>query len=320
MKHHPLPDKHNYLMIRSFYLKIILITVILSTGRVVASTNDLYNFTPATFSHWLEAAYIAQATYRSEGDLEQVLKLQGYKIKQYTQLDGFLVTYVLATNDDTRHQLIAVRGTSNIENMVVDSAFVLVPDQVTGIDIHQGFLLSAKDILQKILSELKPAYKITTTGHSLGGATALVLAMMLDAKGYPVDEVITFGQPKVTNISGSKKYSHLNLKRLVMPKDIVPLVPPVDPMDMMKLSIFWHQGVEIILLDDNQYAVTEGFSSMMRALDFLNDVPSEQHINNHFMTNYIQNLKLKLNSAQEIPYKSDFKLSDWFGTYQTSEP
>ena len=303
-----------------FYLKIILCCVILSTGRVVASSDDLHDFKPATFSHWLNAAYVAQATYSSEGELEQVLKLQGYKIKQYTQLEGFLVTYVLATNDETQQQLIAVRGTSNIENIVVDSAFVLVPDQITGVDIHQGFLLSAKDIYQKILPELKPAYKIRTIGHSLGGATALIVAMMLDAKGYSVDEVITFGQPKVTNISGSKKFAHLNLKRLVMPKDIVPLVPPVDPIDLMKLSIFWHQGMEIILLDNSQYAVTEGINSMMRALDFLNDVPSEQHINNHFMTSYIQNLKLKLKSPQEIPYKSDFKLSDWFGTYKTSEP
>jgi triacylglycerol lipase len=305
---------------RLFYKNIIFFCVILLSGRVVASSDNLHDFTSATFSHWLNAAYVAQASYGSEDDLEQVLKLQGYKIKQYAQLEGFLVTYVLATNDETKHQLIAVRGTSNIENVLVDSAFILIPDQLTGIDIHQGFLLSAKDIYQKILPDLKPAYKINAIGHSLGGATALIVAMMLDAKGHTVDEVITFGQPKVTNISGSRKFSHLNLKRLVMPKDMVPLVPPVDPVDMMKLSIFWHQGMEIILLDNNQYAVTEGINSMMRALDFLNDVPSEQHINSHFMTSYIQNLKSKLKSPQEIPYKSDFKLSDWFGTYSTSSP
>lgn len=315
MKHRLLSGNHNYLVMRLLYLNIIFFCIFLSAGRVIASSDNLHDFTPATFSHWLDAAYVAQATYGSEADLEQVLQLQGYKIDQYVQLEGFLVTYVLATNDETKHQLIAVRGTSNVENVVVNSAFILVPDQITGIDIHQGFLLSAKDIYQKLLPDLKPTYKITAIGHSLGGAATLIVAMMLDAKGYSVDEVITFGQPKVTNISGSKKFSHLNLKRLVMPKDIVPLVPPVDPMDMMKLSIFWHQGKEVVLLDNNQYAVTEGINSMMRALDFLNDVPGEQHINNHFMTSYIQNIKLKLKSPQEIPYKSDFKFSDWFGTY-----
>ena len=302
------------------YLKIVFICLILFVGRVEAASDSFHNFTAATFSHWLNAAFVAQATYESEADLKQVLKSQGYTIKQYAQLEGFLVTYVLAINDKTKQQLIAVRGTSNVENVVVNSAFVLVPDQVTGIDIHQGFLLSAKNIYQKILPDLKPEYKITAIGHSLGGAAALIVAMMLDAKGYQVDEVITFGQPKVTNISGSRQFSHLNLKRLVMPKDVVPLVPPVDPVDMMKLSIFWHQGKEVILLDNNQYAVTEGINSMMRALDFLNDVPSEQHISNHYMTSYIHNLKLKLKSPQEIPYKSDFKLSDWFGSYSTNSP
>ncbi len=295
-----------------FYRCLIISCALFSSGTVVASNSNAQNITPSTFSHWLDAAYVAQAAYGTEDDVESVLNRQGYKIKQFHQLDGFLVTYVLATNDETKHHILAVRGTSNIENIIVDSAFVLVPDKITGIDIHQGFLLSAKDIYQQILPDIKPGYKINTIGHSLGGATALIVAMMLDAKGYTIDEVITFGQPKVTNISGSKKFAHLNIKRLVMPKDIVPLVPPVDPMNLMQLSIFWHQGVEIIIFDNNQYAVTTGTDSMMRALDFLNDVPGEQHIRNHFMTSYIKNLKSKLNSPQAIQYKSDFKLSDWF--------
>ena len=285
--------------------------------NVVASNSHPQNITPSLFSHWLDAAYVAQAAYRSKDDIETVLNQQGYKIEQYHQLDGFLVTYVLATNDETKHHLLAVRGTSNVENIIVNSAFVLLPDKITGVKIHQGFLLSATDIYERILPAIKPGYKINSIGHSLGGATALIVAMMLDAKGYPVDEIITFGQPKVTNVTGSKKFNHLNIKRLVTPKDIVPLVPPVDPMDLMQLSIFWHQGTEVIIFDNDQYAVTAGINSMMRALDFLNDTPSEQHISNHFMSTYINNLKAKLVSAQQIPYRSDFSLKDWFGTSPT---
>ncbi len=299
---------------RLFYCCLIIFCAVSFDGNAIAADGHKPNITSSTFSHWLDAAYIAQAIYNSEDDLESVLKVQGYKIKQFHQLGGFLVTYVLATNDQTKHHILAVRGTSNVENIIVNSAFVLVPDKITGIDIHQGFLLSAKDIYQKILPDIKPGYKINAIGHSLGGATALIVAMMLDAKGYDIDEVITFGQPKVTNISGSKKFSHLNIKRLVMPKDIVPLVPPVDPMNLMQLSIFWHQGTEIIIFDNNQYAVIMGIDSMMRALDFLNDVPGEDHINNHFMSSYIKNLKSKLNSPQEILHKSDFSLGDWFGS------
>ena len=276
-------------------------------------------FTAKDFNHWLNAAYIAEATYQSEKNIAEVLSKQGYKIKLLQQIQGYSVSFLLATNDTTKKHLLAVRGTSNIENIIVDAAFVLIPDKLSGINIHQGFLLSARDIYQEIHSEINPEYTINTIGHSLGGATALILAMMFDAQGYSIGEVITFGQPKVTNISGSRQFKHLDIKRLVTAKDIVPLLPPIDPMDLMNLSIFWHQGTEIILYKNNQYSVLTGINSIKRAADFLNDIPSEQHLTNHFMTTYINYLKTKLASPEEIEFKSDFKLSDWFGTFSTTD-
>lgn len=293
-----------------FLLNLLFCTVLAAENSNKADPQ----FTAEDFSHWLNAAYIADATYQSQQDVEKVLDSQGYQLKQFKQLEGYSVAYAIATNDTARTHTIAVRGTSNIENIIVDAAFVLVADKITGIDIHQGFLVSARDIYQQILPEINPEYSIITIGHSLGGATALILAMMLDAQDYHVAEVITFGQPKVTNISGSRKFQHLDVKRLVTPKDVVPLVPPLDPMDMMNLSIFWHQGTEIVLLKNNQYSVLTGIDSMMRATDFLNDMPSEHNLNNHFMSTYISHLKTKLDSPEAVTYKNDFKFSDWFGT------
>jgi hypothetical protein len=297
---------------KAFFCLCITVLILGNVHAADSDTKTGSQFSRDDFSHWLDAAYIADATYKSRQDIEQVLASQGYTLKQFKQLQGFSVGYVIATNDKSRQHIIAVRGTSNMENIVVDAAFVLVPDNITGVDIHQGFLLSARDIYQQILPELTPGYTINTVGHSLGGAAALIIAMMLDAQGYSVGEVITFGQPKVTNISGSRTFKHLDVKRLVNPKDIVPLVPPLDPMEMMNLSIFWHQGTEIVLFKNNQYSVLSGMDSMMRATDFLNDMPSEQHLENHFMSTYIAHLKSKQASAEQIKYKSDFKFSDWF--------
>ena len=299
-----------YINTRSVKNTLILLAVFFVNTSLHASTTE--KFTAEDFSHWLDAAYIAQATYKTEEDVKKSLLSQGYTLTRYKQLQGYSVAYVIATNDETRQHVIAVRGTSNIENIIVDAAFVLVQDKITGIDIHQGFLLSARDIYEKIQPELNPDYKINTIGHSLGGAAAIIIAMMLDARGYSIGEVITFGQPKVTNISGSRKFGHLNVIRLVTPKDVVPLTPPLDPMDLMNLSIFWHQGTEIVLFENNQYAVLSGTGSMMRMSDFLNDIPSEQHLSNHFMTTYISHLKNKLESPEEVRFKSDFKFSDWF--------
>jgi len=295
-----------------FLLTILLLFSHAHAAEYKKSTTSL--FSSEDFSHWLNAAYIADATYRSRQDIEQALKSQGYTLNQFKQLEGFSVGYVIATNDKTREHVIAVRGTSNVENIVVDAAFVLVPDKITGIDIHQGFLLSARDIYQQLQPQINPDYTVNTIGHSLGGAAALIIAMMFDAQGYTVGKVVTFGQPKVTNISGSRTFKHLDVKRLVTPKDIVPLVPPLDPMEMMNLSIFWHQGTEIVLFKNNQYSVLTGIDSMMRATDFLNDMPSEQHISNHFMSTYISHLKSKQSIVEQVDYKSDFKFSDWFGS------
>lgn len=296
---------------------VCLLMLCLAFGNVHAAENSEVvksRFTPDDFSHWLNAAYIAEATYNSDEEIAAALDLQGYKITHLQKIEGFSVAYVLATNEKSKQHILAVRGTSNIENAIVDAAFVLVPDKLSGIDIHQGFLLSARDIYQQIKPEISPGYTINTIGHSLGGAAALILAMMLDAQGYSVGEVITFGQPKVTNVGGSKHFEHLNITRFVNPKDMVPLMPPVDPMDLMNLSIFWHQGTEILLHKDKRYSVLTGINSMMRAADFLNDMPSEQHLSNHFMSTYISNIKTKLISPEEIKYKSDFKFSDWFGS------
>lgn len=303
---------------KNLRFKRIVSVSLLFSGIIFAQLSfaqaNQQDFSAKDFSHWLDAAYIAEATYQSTADLAEVLSKQGYKITLQQQIKGYSVGFVLATNETSRQHILAVRGTSNVENVVVDAAFVLVPDKLSGIEIHQGFLLSARDIYQQIRDKLNPQYKINTIGHSLGGAAALILAMMLDAQGYDVGEVITFGQPKVTNITGSQKFKHLDIKRLVTPKDMVPLMPPLDPMDLMKLSIFWHQGTEIVLFENNQYTVLTGLSSMKRAADFLNDIPSEQHLRNHFMTTYIKHLQSKLKTPVEIEYKSDFKFSDWFGS------
>ena len=314
----------SFVIIRAALL--LCTALLLSISRAYASADNM-SYTVEDFSRWLEAAKIAQVSYQSKHEIETELHRQGYQLKRFQQIPGYSVAYIYAVNDESRQALITVRGTSNVENAVVDAAFVLVPDKITGVDIHQGFLLSARDIYLQLKPEVDPSYTVNTIGHSMGGAAALILAMMYDAQGYQVGKVITFGQPKVTNISGSRKFRHLDVTRLVTPKDIVPLVPPMDPMDMMNFSIFWHQGTEVLLYPDQRYSVLTGMNSMMRAADFLNDVPNQRHVSDHFMTTYIRHLENKVPSdsaagkglsatglmPEYTEYNSDFSFSDLFG-------
>ena len=287
----------------------IALASLLSSAVYAQGSND-----SARFKMLHDYALLADVAYRDKAEIEKVLAAQGYTLTAHGQLPGYGVSYFLASNDATRQQLIAVRGTSNVENAMVDVAFQLLPNKHTAIKLHQGFALSADYIYDKVRSKLNRDYRINTSGHSLGGAAALILAMYLDAAGYDVGKVITFGQPKVTNVTGARKYAHLDVTRVVMPKDMVPLVPPLDPMDLMNMDIYWHLGTELVLQADNTYAELEGVDSMMRATDFLNEMLSEHNLQQHYMSEYINALAPKRVNAKRVPYQNNFSLYDWFGS------
>lgn len=288
----------------------LALLILLIARPVIAQTTAAGQ--DARFSELLDYAYIADASYRQKNDIEQVLATRGYVLTSFGQLPGYNLSYFVGTSEALKRQIIAVRGTSNIENALVDVAFKLLSNEATGIKLHQGFGKSVDYLFETIQPVLHKDYRIDTTGHSLGGAAALILAMYLDAHDYPVGKVITYGQPKVTNVAGSRKYAHLDVTRVVMPKDVVPLVPPIDPIELMNMDIYWHQGKEIVLQQGDTYSELEGMDSMLRATDFFNDVPSTDHLQDHYMTSYIDALIPKLAHPRQVPYKSDFSVTDLF--------
>ncbi len=290
-------------------MRILFLILFLLAAPVFADTSDSERF---KIIH--DYALIADAAYYGEEQVKKVLAAQGYTLTDHGELPGYAVSYYLATNDAAKQQLLAVRGTSNEENALVDVAFNLLPNKHTGIKIHQGFANSADYTWSKVEPKLNSGYVINTTGHSLGGAVALVLAMYLDADGYDVGKVITFGQPKVTNMAGSRQYARLDVTRVVTPKDMVPLVPPLDPMDMMNMDIYWHLGTEVVLQEGNSYSELEGVDSMMRATDFLNEMITEKNLQHHFMSEYINLITPKLVNSKQVPYQNDFSIYDWFST------
>lgn len=259
-------------------------------------------------------AQLADASYADEAEMRRVSTTQGYSLSKYGHIPGLELTYALLTNETRKRQIISVRGTANIENALVDLSIKLVPDKHTGISLHQGFAQSATSIYQSIRPSLKKGYRISTTGHSLGGATALILAMYLDKDQYQLDRVITFGQPKVTNITGSRQYQHLNVTRVVTPRDLVPLVPPLDPMDLTNLDIYWHLGKEVILLSDSDYSLIDGLDSMLRATKIFGKALDEENLQHHKMSLYLKLIDSKTADATLVSYDNDFNIFGLFGS------
>ena len=128
----------------------------------------------AHFQRIYDHALIADAAYLDKSRIEKVLADQGYDLTAHEQLPGYAVSYVLATNHDKKQQLLAVRGTSNIENALVDIAFMLLPNEPTGIKLHQGFSKSA-DFPANLSSE-----------KSSSAASSPAIASLLTLKPRPM--------------------------------------------------------------------------------------------------------------------------------------
>jgi hypothetical protein len=60
----------------------------------------------------------------------------------------------------------------------------VLDDRQLDIDLHTGFYLAAEDVYQAIAPHLHKNYQTRLTGHSLGGAIAVILMMFLKEENY----------------------------------------------------------------------------------------------------------------------------------------
>lgn len=291
-------------------LKTSILTLMLIFSSAILLANETGS---VDFIAIHKQASFANAAYQAEDKIRAFLESNNYTLTLYKTVSDIQISYFLATNKQTKTQVISVRGTTNIENVMVDISLKLRPDRNMGIQLHEGFAFAARRVYAELKPLLKADYKIRTSGHSLGGAVALILAMYLDADQFNIDQVITFGQPKVTNLAGANKVSHINIIRVVTPLDVVPLVPPLDPLDIYNLDVYWHVGKEVILLAENQYAILEGLDSMLRATRFTQQPFNQENIENHNMSVYLDMIEAKTKSSRLMPYKNNLNLFNLFG-------
>lgn len=251
-------------------------------------------------------ATLSNDTYLDTDTLERRLQEQGQILVHQSLIPLSQVSYFLTHAHGV--QTIAIRGTANLENAMLDLDLQLKQDAILDIKLHQGFGSGAKAVYEDIKPFLTKNTPIHLTGHSLGGAIAVILAMYLQKDGYSVEQVITFGQPKVTNVTGASEFDDLPLTRIVTLNDIVPLVPPISPMQIRDLDVFWHMGKEVILLGNKEFTQTNGIKSMLRATKFTTSIPNNKNLLAHQMATYLKRIEQLQTSPKAIPYKTDISL------------
>jgi triacylglycerol lipase len=149
------------------------------------------------------------------------------KIEQTGIWSDVTDTHVLITRRDG-DLTVAFRGTADLRNWLTDLDCELI--RVGSCRFHRGFYAAMKAVqpdLSAALGEGQGA-RIWVTGHSLGGALAMLWALWAVRNGYEIAGVYTFGQPRAGDAAFSQLYD-CKLKswtwRFVHAEDIVPRVP-----------------------------------------------------------------------------------------------
>jgi hypothetical protein len=221
------------------------------------------------------------------------------------------IRYIVLTDDSTKSHYVAVRGTCNSHNAMQDINFLKDKSKRLGIYIHTGFHRTSEMIADDLLSRLNKNYKVCVTGHSLGGADAVIVSWYLDYANFNIKECITFGQPKVTDSHGNRAMrDKIKLTRVVNETDVVPLVPPTGT----HRHRYAHIGTLIKLLDNGKYchlqepdSLNFGVNSfwLFAARESFSFYEIGKEMPDHFMTHYIGNMKQcsSSKSGEEVLWK-----------------
>ncbi len=201
------------------------------------------------FVRLAELAKAAGNAYEPAAIIEAAYGQTNVIVRDLPESDG---RYFIYFNHADRAQTIAIRGSVNMQNTWADIDSLKIFDPRLKIFLHTGFKRATDELYADTVRFLRKDYKTRITGHSLGGAMACILMMDLLHDGVPVDQVVTFGQPKVTNEKGGRDFAGAPYFRVINGQDLVPQAPPSNIAYDFS-GTYEHFGPEITLLADGKW-------------------------------------------------------------------
>lgn len=223
------------------------------------------------------------------------------------------IKYCIISDKANQSYYISIRGTKNSHNAMQDINFFKDKSFRLGIELHTGFHRTAEMIADDIMGRLDKTWDATVTGHSLGGAEAVIVSWYLDYAGFKVSECITYGQPKVTDSHGIRNMrGRIKLTRVVNETDVVALVPPTGT----HRHRYAHGGTLIKLLDHGKYCHLEepdslnfGVNSfwLFAAREDFSFWEVGKELPDHYMTSYIENISKIIKDGDEVKFNERLK-------------
>eukprot|EP00899_Mesostigma_viride_P009551 jgi/Mesvir1/18598/Mv17107-RA.1 len=164
-----------------------------------------------------EYAMLSSCLYKSPSPIQTLLRRKRRRIRWTHNNKANVYDYPFE-----KRQVLVVRGEGggawSSEDWEVSAE--LVPSATLGVRVHKGYLESAMELYQHVRTtdtlNMQDGWVLDVTGHSSGGAVGVIVAALLAADNVHVGQVITFGQPKITDAQGARVLGEsIRLLRLV---------------------------------------------------------------------------------------------------------